>query len=251
VQSQVLRADAPAVTAPRLARDAWLSNQLGKSAFHLTGALANAGSWIDEVREQLAAPSLFADVKIAVDDICGAARASELGFALVDTNLRFSAARSTISVPAMPMVGFAKADMADAIGAIAEHAFVFDRFHRDPRTLAYAGTIKREWAKNFFAGHRGDWMIVASRAGEPIGFLQLLRSPSDELVIDLIAVETASTGKGIAQAMIGFAARNCDVAGPIVVGTQVANTRSIRLYEHLGFRLQSAQYVFHHHGGSK
>jgi ribosomal protein S18 acetylase RimI-like enzyme len=235
---------------PRLVHDQWLSDRLGKPAYHLTGALGRSGPWVAEVSRHLAGRPLFADVKVAVDDVCGAARAGQLGFALVDTNLRFAATRSAIQVAAMPIVGFASDDMANAIGTIAEHAFVFDRFHRDPRTLPYAGAIKREWAKNFFAGRRGEWMVAASRSGAPIGFLQLLRSPSDELVIDLIAVEAACAGQGVAQAMIGFAAKNCNVTGPIVVGTQLANTRSVKLYEHLGFRLESAQYVFHHHGGS-
>jgi ribosomal protein S18 acetylase RimI-like enzyme len=237
------------MTEPRLVQDDWLSDRLGKSAFHLDGTLGEPGPWISDVKNRLAMHSQFADVKIAVDDMCGAARAGELGFALVDTNLRFSAARSAMPVADMPRVGFAAPEMADAIGAIAEHAFIYDRFHRDPRTLPYAGKIKRDWAKNFFAGKRGEWMVAASRAGVAIGFLQLLRSASDELIIDLIAVEAACAGQGIATAMISFAARNCDAAGPMVVGTQVANTRSIRLYERLGFRLQSAQYVFHHHGG--
>jgi ribosomal protein S18 acetylase RimI-like enzyme len=34
----------------------------------------------------------------------------------------------------------------------------------------------------------------------------------------------------------------------IVVGTQAANIPSVRLYESLGFRLRSSQYVLHHHG---
>ena len=32
------------------------------------------------------------------------------------------------------------------------------------------------------------------------------------------------------------------------VGTQAANTPSVRLYESLGFRLSQAQFVLHHHG---
>jgi ribosomal protein S18 acetylase RimI-like enzyme len=237
------------MTEPRLVPDEWLSARLGKRAFHLNGTPGEPGPWIGEVKQQLAGNPLFADVKVAVDDLHGAARASELGFALVDTNVRLTAARSAIPAADMPAVGFAVPEMADVIGTIAEHAFVYDRFHRDPLTLPYAGRIKRDWARNFFAGKRGEWMVAASRGGVAIGFLQLLRSAGDELIIDLIAVEAASEGQGIAAAMISFAARNCATAGPMVVGTQVANTRSIRLYERLGFRLQSAQYVYHHHGG--
>ncbi len=47
--------------------------------------------------------------------------------------------------------------------------------------------------------------------------------------------------------MIGRAARTM-AAAELVVGTQAANTPSVRLYEGLGFRLTSAQLVLHHHG---
>jgi ribosomal protein S18 acetylase RimI-like enzyme len=235
---------------PRLVADAWLSERLGKPAFHLVGALGGPATRCATVARQLGASALFADVKVAVDDMDAAARAGDLGFVLTDTNLRFAAPRSSIQAACLPAVGFADRAMADAIGAIAEHAFVHDRFHRDPRTQSCAGALKREWARNFFAGARGEWMVAACRNGAPIGFLQLLRSANDDLIIDLIAVEPSCAGQGVASAMIGFAAENCAVSGAVVVGTQVANVRSIRLYERLGFQLQSAQYVFHHHGGT-
>jgi ribosomal protein S18 acetylase RimI-like enzyme len=235
---------------PRLVADAWLSERLGKPAFHLVGPLGAPAVQCTAVARQLAAPPLFADVKVAVDDLDGSARATKLGFVLTDTNLRFVAQRSSIPAADAPAVGFASPEMADVIAAIAEQAFVHDRFHRDPKTHASAGALKREWARNFFRGARGDWMVAACRDGVPIGFLQLLRSANDDLIIDLIAVEPSSAGQGVASAMIGFAAKHCRVTGAVVVGTQVANTRSIRLYERLGFQLQSAQYVFHHHGNT-
>jgi ribosomal protein S18 acetylase RimI-like enzyme len=90
--------------------------------------------------------------------------------------------------------------------------------------------------------------VVARCDNVPAGFLQLLRSAADDMVIDLIAVDTAYRGRGVARAMIGFASANCDCGGPVLVGTQVANIPSVRLYETLGFRLTAAHYVFHHHG---
>ena len=49
--------------------------------------------------------------------------------------------------------------------------------------------------------------------------------------------------------MISFAARECAMSGAmIVVGTQVSNTASIRLYQSIGFSQHSGRYVFHHHG---
>jgi len=141
--------------------------------------------------------------------------------------------------------------MAAAVGGIAERSFVHDRFHRDPAIpLAAANAVKRSWALNYFAGKRGDWMVVVCRDGRPVGFLQLLRSQTDDLVIDLIAVDRDYRRGGIARAMIAFAVANCRGDGRLVVGTQVANVASVRLYENIGFRLDAAHYVLHHHGSS-
>jgi ribosomal protein S18 acetylase RimI-like enzyme len=236
------------VTQPYLAKDRWLSARLGRPAFHLIGALGVPGSWADDVRCRLARQPVFVDVKVPVEDHDGVERATKLGFTLIDTNLCFSAERRTIPTSGQAEIAFVKPDMEAAVGAIAERAFVFDRFHRDPRTAEAANTIKRDWARDFFSGERGEWMVAASRSCVPVGFLQLLRSTAGELVIDLVAVDAAYVGQGLASAMIAFAARHCDVPGPVVVGTQLINVRSIRLYERLGFRLRSAQYVFHHHG---
>ncbi len=234
----------------RLVEDQWLAERLGVPALHLVGTAAAHGAAPDAVVQKINARPLFVDLKASVDDNGTVAFAHAHGFTLIDTNLRFSAPRQALPRANGWDVGFAKPDMEIAVGAIAERSFVFDRFHRDPATASRAGVIKRDWARNFFQGGRGDWMVVAVRDGTPVGFLLLLHSASGDLVIDLIAVEAACAGQGVARCMISYAADHCDVSGAVVVGTQVANTRSIQLYEGLGFRLQAAQYVFHHHGGS-
>jgi ribosomal protein S18 acetylase RimI-like enzyme len=199
----------------------------------------------------LTARSLFADVKVAVTDVASIAAAQRMGFALIDTSLRFVLPRFDAPKQDRPDIMFATPDMADAVGEIAARSFVHDRFHRDPAIAdSVAEGLKRCWATNFFTGKRGDWMVVASEGDRPAGFLQLLQLPDGALVIDLIAVIAAQRGRGLARAMIAFACKNCDCAGPIVVATQVGNTPSVRLYEKIGFRLDAAQYVFHHHGAS-
>lgn len=236
---------------PRLVEDGWLSGHLGKRAFHVTGDFTRLDACKEDLAARLDRGPHFADIKIAVDDISLIRTIDDLGFSLIDTNLRFSIPRAPGPAPAPTEVGFARPDMAAAVGAIAEKSFVFDRFHRDPEISAVtANAIKRQWAEAFFGGKRGSWMVVACRNDVPIGFLLLLRSQLDELIIDLIAVDPSCRGKGTAQAMIGFASSRCDVAGPMVVGTQVANVPSVRLYEKLGFRMASAQYVFHRHGAT-
>jgi ribosomal protein S18 acetylase RimI-like enzyme len=234
---------------PRLAEDAWLAARLGKPAFHLKGDLRRLEQYAENLTRQLARGALFVDAKVLVDDVMSVGLIQRLGFALIDTHLRFSLKERAGAYASNSNISFARAEMAERIGTIAEKFLVYDRFHRDPVIpSAVARSIKRDWATNFFAGLRGDWMVVAVREGTPVGFLQLLQSPRGELVIDLIAVDGSYRRQGIARSMIGFAIRHCDTTGPVIVGTQAANVHSIQLYESIGFRFQQAQYVFHHHG---
>jgi ribosomal protein S18 acetylase RimI-like enzyme len=233
---------------PRLSPDVWLTQHLGKPAFHLIGDVGRIDPRASPIVAQLAEP-MFADVKVQTDDAAGVKIIRRLGFDLIDTNLSFIMPREAAPKPLSADVGFATPDMAYAVGEIAATSFSDDRFHRDseiPKNVA--DNIKRSWATNFFAGKRGEWMVVACQDNKPVGFLQLLRGADSLLIIDLIAVLAAQRGRDLAKAMIAFACAKCECAGPIVVGTQVANTRSVRLYERLGFRFDAAQYVFHHHG---
>ncbi len=236
---------------PSLTSDPWLTRQLGKPSFHLTGDIGSQSLKGSPVAEQLAVQPLFVDVKVPVADIGSADAARHLGFSLIDTNLQFAMPLSDVPTHSMPGLRFATPDMAGAVGDIAATSFADDRFHRDPAIPnPVADELKRSWATNFFADKRGDWMVVACAGERPVGFLQLLRTPDGGLLIDLIGVSTAERGRGFARAMIAFAGKNCGCSGEVVVGTAIANARSIRLYETMGFRLRSAQYVFHHHGAA-
>lgn len=232
----------------RFEPDPWLSEKLGKPAFHCSSLPSDKES-VAALRQRLSG-KLFADARVEVSNSAGAGTAREVGFSLIDVGLKFRAAHEAITGPeeADLQVTFAEASMADAVGLIAEQNFRFDRFHRDPQiSHAAADAIKLDWARNYFSGLRGDWMVVALDAREPVGFLQLLRGKQDDLIIDLIAVSAAHQRKGIARAMISFATAHCS-SGPVMVGTQASNVASIRLYESIGFRFELAHYVFHHHG---
>ncbi len=233
-----------------LVADDWLSTHLGKPSFHLTGDVARMGAGAPELAGRLSATEIFVDAKVDVGDTAAVRMLQSLRFQLIDTAVRFAAPRAACLQPTSDDVGFATPEMARAVGEVAERSFVHDRFHRDPAIpVTAANAVKRSWALNFFAGRRGDWMVVARRESRPVGFLQLLRSPADDLVIDLIAVDGAYRGSGLARAMIAFAAANCPCGGRLVVGTQIANIASVRLYEGMGFRFDAAHYVLHHHGG--
>jgi ribosomal protein S18 acetylase RimI-like enzyme len=233
----------------KLVEDAWLAARLRKPAFHVVGNLEHLANWQRNLSLRLTGRPFFADIKVPVEDIVSVDIIQRLGFKLIEAQLSFALNGKRLTELSNPEISFARPEMAESVGRIAEQFLTEDRFHRDPairRELAIE--IKREWAKNFFSGLRGDWMVVACRRGAVIGFLLLLRSPREELVIDLIAVHADYRRQGIARDMIDFAMQHCGMTGPIVVGTQLANVSSIRLYESIGFRLQRAQYVYHYHG---
>ena len=65
-------------------------------------------------------------------------------------------------------------------------------------------------------------------------------------VIDLVAVATEAHGRGAGSALTAaFANRYRGM--PRLVGTQIANVPSIRLYSKLGFQLAKSSYVLHLH----
>lgn len=231
--------------------DEWLTCQLGKPSFHLTGKLDGRSLGAAPIADKLAKRPIFVDAKIPVADVASAEAVRQMGFALIDTNLRFAMPLSDVPQRNLPGVMFATPDMTDAVGEIAATSFSADRFHRDPAIpQSTADELKRGWATNFFAGERGDWMIISCVDDRPVGFLQLLRTKNGGLLIDLIAVSARERGRGLARAMIAFACKNCGCTGQVTVGTAIANTRSVSLYQSMGFRLCDAQYVFHHHGAA-
>ena len=90
-------------------------------------------------------------------------------------------------------------------------------------------------------------MVVAEQGGEIVGFTQLLKASGEVLIIDLIAVKATYRGQGVAQEMIRFSSSAFGHTSVMRVGTQIANTVSLRVYQGMGFRIVSSGYVFHHH----
>jgi ribosomal protein S18 acetylase RimI-like enzyme len=242
-------------TTTQVRPDPWLASLLGLDAYRVLaeGALVARRPDSDYSRLRvLCAQPVFLYTKISTEDQGASAFLEDLGFRLVDTNVTFE----TEGLPGIEAVGrcrvrFANGDDRAMVSEVAGRSFRYSRFHLDPKiSKTTADRIKAAWAGNYFAGGRGDYMIVAEVGGEVAGFLQLLRSPDGILTIDLIAVAEEARGMSVASDMIAYAARECAGTRRFRVGTQVANIPSLRLYEKLGFRAVSSAYVFHHHGSS-
>ena len=89
-------------------------------------------------------------------------------------------------------------------------------------------------------------MIVALVGDVIVGFLLLLESDTN-LTIDLVAVDNNYQRIGVASDMIAYAECYLNSFSSVQVGTQLANIPSIRLYEKMGFRAYTSNYVFHYH----
>lgn len=220
-----------------LTEDAWLSRRLGVPAHRLSGAPPEA------------LPAGLVYAKAEVGDLAPLSRLQDAGFRLVDTAVSLEC---PLPLPSPADAGGrirpARADDEDAVAEIARTAFTYDRFHGDPAIDdAVADGIKEAWARNHFAGGRGDGMAVAEADGAVAGFLLLLRD-GGTLVIDLIAVAAGCRGRGLARGMIAHAAGMFEDGTTMRVGTQLANIPSVRLYESMGFRLVAAHHVLHRHG---
>lgn len=190
----------------------------------------------------------FLDARVAVDSLHDLHHLQSLNFRLVETNLQLTRKPAPFTVHSTEC-RFAIPDDEPAVRSIASTSFCYSRFHLDPAIAAVAANnLKSQWAGNFFSGNRGDWMVVALENGLICGFIQLNQLDNYSICIDLIAVSADYQGRGMATAMIAFAASSClDRPATLVTGTQVANVPSLALYNKLGFVLRTANYVLHLH----
>jgi ribosomal protein S18 acetylase RimI-like enzyme len=220
-------------------KDIWLSAQLGRPSYRCEKGGAEA------LIEELDGQPSFAYARISCDDAEAAVAMQAAGFRVVDVNLGFTKAITKASPNAV--IRDAAASEENAVANLAGQAYRFSRFHLDPGFSAKeAGKLKEAWVRNFFRGQRGDRLFVAEHDGKISGFLLALCT-DETCVIDLIAVDQDSRRRGLAADLIAAFENAFPRMKYISAGTQAANIPSVRLYEKLGFRLTSSQYLLHRH----
>lgn len=225
--------------------DEWLADVMRRPVFRVQGS-DDAAAVATHLRENARG---FYFAKVATDRVGDVQTLSALGFVVVDTNVTFDLARE-IPLSTTIDVGEIRPGEEDATLAIAGSAFRYSRFHLDPRVgLELAHHVKREWIANYVKRVRGDTLLVARDQGRIVGFLAPIVAHGTA-VIDLVAVATDANGRGVGSALCAaFANRYRGM--PRIVGTQIANVPSIRLYTKLGFVFSKSAYVLHlHHGAA-
>ncbi|MFQ5648577.1 MAG: GNAT family N-acetyltransferase [bacterium] len=235
--------------------DDWLSEILARRVYRLVPddefvkkARNSASAEHARLRRLMDSKPVFFYARVALEAIDAITFLEEQGFHLIETNV--SLERPSAPPPSVSRdcdVRFAEAEDEAQTVELGRKAFRFARFHLDSHfSTAMADRIKAEWVRNYFKGKRGEYMVVAVKDGRVTGFLQLLQNPDGVLTIDLIGVDQRYRRQGIARNMIAFAMTHCPHS-TMTVGTQMVNIASIRLYEEMGFRMDSARYVFHFH----
>jgi dTDP-4-amino-4,6-dideoxy-D-galactose acyltransferase len=226
--------------------DAFLGGILGYPVLRLRAPAAARHA----IAEASARHRWMIEARVPVREIAVLGELTTQGFRIIDTNIQLTRAPGKLPASGVDACRMAEPKDESAVRAIAARSFSVTRFHLDPAIPeSAANRIKEEWAGNFFAGRRGQWMVVAESAGQVCGFAQLLREGDHTLIIDLIAVEAGARNRGLAGAMIAYAQRACLPGEPTLkVGTQLANIDSLALYTRLGFRINAASHVLHRHG---
>ncbi len=233
-----------------LAPDHWLSQAAGFACLRLDAGVELAEGWA----AQAPRPVAFAFCKIPVQHVDRVKAISATGFYMVDTNVTLDWSGAVLDEAAPEGIEIAVAGPEDHEQAqqIAGSAFVYSRFHLDPSFPAEAANrIKREWIRSYCEGRRGECLLVARQSGRVTGFLAVLSADiggKTTAVIDLIAVDAGSRGRGVGAALVRYFVRNwCARAEVLRVGTQIANVVSLRLYHQCGFAMVDASYVLHAH----
>ena len=229
-----------------LVPDKFLAEIVGRPAFRIALPPQGCdGVGIAAIRAAQSRP-VFLYAKLPTHAVKAIRQLDELGFHVIDTTVTFERSAggpAGISDSTRP----AKLGDRDAIMALARECFSHSRLHLDPAISREAADHSRaEWAGNFFAGLRGNYMIVGESDGALAGFAQLLGPTDGILTIDLIGVAAPFRRRGVAGALVAAAGA---IAGAqtLRVGTQIANIPSLRLYESIGFRIVDTQYVLHYH----
>ena len=160
-----------------------------------------------------------------------------LGFRKIETLITLGCALPGQKQRLPTGIGIAQATDADAIADLAARAFRSDRWHSDPEIPDdRADAYKAAWAHNDVLGRAGVTLVTLNAAGEITGFNALLFR-DDALVVDLIAVAPDHQGHGngshLVTAAIAYGAGRFKT---LQVGTQSANTASLRLYQKHGLQ---------------
>lgn len=198
----------------------------------------------------------FVWTKVAGRDDPAFGALTDMGFRIAVEEITYERPADADFLPAPKPDGFtvrkvpqSDAVMAEEIGALASDNLITSRFHQDALIpAAIAADVKRRWATNFFAGTRGQEMIVATATdGRIVGFNQVLVTPHGK-VIDLICTAANFRRRGVARAVVDAM---FEPGVKTRVGSQANNAAADSFYKSLGFIPIGTSSCLHWHAGKR
>jgi len=234
--------------------DQWLAHILQREVYKivvnddLLEKTSGHTSTVYQLLRELQSRSVFLYSKVPTNFLPAVKFLEGLGFNLISTEVVFNKPISSHRFEGHSVVRFAVSEDQSQVVELARRSFVYSRFHLDSAfERKVADNTRAEWVKSYFAGKRGDAMVVAVVNEVAAGFSLLLYEKDGSLTMDLIAVDESHRRRGVAKDMIAYAESQYQRFTQIRVGTQLANIPSMGLYETMGFKMAEAQYIFHYH----
>jgi GNAT superfamily N-acetyltransferase len=223
--------------------DPWLSDVLGRPSYLATGI---------PTRVVPARGPGFYTVRVGSENIAALKTWLRAGFRLVDVAVTMERRPDPASIARTCRVRPLAAGDLPSLRSWAGDAFACSRFHLDPGfDLRLAARVKRAWVEEILAGRRADRVWVGVLRGRVSGFLarRIVRENRCRVgVLDLMAVRPTDRGRGIGAALIHSFVRHSAVDCDLLrVGTQAANSLSLRLYDRCGFVVTATHFVMHSH----
>jgi len=132
-----------------------------------------------------------------------------------------------------------------AVKAIAREINKSSRFFFDPHFSAKAPALYEAWIENSFQGY-ADEVLVAEINNEVAGYITI-KIENDKGEIDLLGVDHKYQGMGLGYGLIckSFEWFLNKGVSDIMISTQGKNIKAIRLYEKVGFSVQSILGWYH------
>ncbi|MDH5374404.1 MAG: hypothetical protein OEZ21_02725 [Candidatus Bathyarchaeota archaeon] len=205
--------------------------------------------------------------RINAFDILSAQVAENLGFSLMDTNVKYGIDLRKASLQKFEGSKFTKEGAVYEVIRcpchlpelihIAETSWsqtkvTIDRFHADRNfSQKLADSVYTEWLQNSLTGELADYVILPRVKGKAAGFLTL-KQHADSVedtnigLLVLAAVDPSMRGKKIYTNMISLGLRVLKREAEIAeTGTQSTNYPVQKAWVRLGLKLVSTTYVFH------
>lgn len=232
----------------KLTRDTWLSEVFGYDVFKID---IESNETLDSKNifpKELPKRALYY-AKLSVTSVPQVGDLTNAGFRVIDVNVTFERKPEKITSNENIIIRDVKPEDEIDVLKIAETTFVYSRFHLDPLvSKELADKIKREWIANYIRKQRGERLLVAEINDKPVGFLAELVTNEKVGVIDLIGVDKNMQAQGIGKRLVQYHINDAvNKYTNLLVGTQIANIPSTRLYQTCGYQVSNSTYVLHAH----